>query len=121
MLRELAAAVVVLLMLPAPLTAACASARIDTAHRQQHRQSADNCILDAVIIYTDPYIGGRLTNREVVANIAQMCAGPFALYSEDLALDDEDAQRLLRQVIEAGLRGQFRLTGDQDTTRPADR
>lgn len=94
---------------------------IDARHAEQHRRAADTCILDGVIIYTDPYIGGRLTQREVVANIARMCEQSFARYGEDLALDEATARRLLRQTIESGLRGQFRLAGDEDAAHPAGR
>jgi hypothetical protein len=99
-----------MLCLAVPLLAPPAFGRagIDTRRALQHRLGADACIIDAVIIYTDPYIGGRLTHDQVVANIARMCERPFALYGEDLRLDPATARRRLRQTIEAGLRGQLR-------------
>jgi len=93
---------------------------IDSSRAAAHRRGADGCILDAAVIYTDPYIGGRLTHRQVVAAIARMCARSFALYSEDLALDAIDARRLLHQTIEAALRGQFRDSAGTPTP-PGDR
>jgi hypothetical protein len=101
--------------------AAFARSGIDTSRTVQHRLGADTCILDAVIIYTDPYIGGRLTHDQVVANIARMCARPFGMYSEDLELDSGAARLLLRQTVEAGLRGQFREERDATEPHPVDR
>lgn len=101
---------------PAP---ARASARIDVAHTQRDQQRADACILDGVVIYTDPYIGGRMRHREIVANIAQMCAHPFARYAEDRALDAAAVQPVLRRIIEAGLRGQFHEDGGSEAMRDA--
>jgi hypothetical protein len=88
-----------------------ASGRIDTAHSERDRQHADACILGAVVIYTDPYIGGRMSHPQIVADIARMCAGAFTIYADDRRLDAPAARRLLRQVIEAGLRGQFHEDG----------
>jgi hypothetical protein len=115
-LGALAAAV---LLLTAPLTASRASGRIDAAHAPRDRHRADSCILGAVVIYTDPYIGGRLSHQEIVADIVQMCARAFAVYAEDRVLDAPAAQRLLRQIIEAGLRGQFHDDGGGAALRDA--
>jgi hypothetical protein len=114
----MAAAIVIVMVAILP---ARAIPGIDASHATQHRLGADSCILDAVIIYTDPYVGSRLSHREIVANIAHMCARPFALYSEDLALDGDAAEALLRRTIEAGLRGQFHAPSDLWPERPADR
>jgi hypothetical protein len=83
------------------------------------RQRADACILGAVIIYTDPYIGGRLGHAAIVDDIARMCARPFAIYGEDRALDAAAQRLLLRRVIEAGLRGQFHDDGGAQAARDA--
>jgi hypothetical protein len=122
-MRWIVCAMLATAALPPALACRATFARpgIDTSRVTQHRLGADSCILDAVIIYTDPYIGGRLTHQQVVANIAHMCARPFGLYSEDLKIDRFDAERLLRQTIEAGLRGQFRGERDPDAARPAGR
>lgn len=84
-----------------------ASPRTDTAHLAAHRQDADACVLRAVVIYTDPYIGGHLSYDEVVAAIAGMCAAPLRLYAEDLGLAAPAAERLAQHLIGAGLHGQL--------------
>jgi hypothetical protein len=111
-----ALAAALLLPLAAPPAPGWASGRIDVAHAARDRRRADACILGAVVIYTDPYIGSRLSHREVVGKIARMCARPFAIYAEDLALDAAAARRLLRRTVEAGLRGQFH---DESLGEPA--
>jgi hypothetical protein len=108
-----AAALVAVPLFGGSVAVSRASGRIDTAHTARDRRNADACILRAVIIYTDPYIGGRLSNAEVVAAVARMCAGPFRIYSEDLGLDPAEARRLLRRTIEAGLRGQLHEAADR--------
>jgi hypothetical protein len=114
-----AAALVAAPLFGGSLATGRANGRIDTAHTARDRRNADACILRAVIIYTDPYIGGRLSNQEVVAKIAHMCADPFRIYSEDLGIDPEQARRLLRRTIEAGLRGQLRRAADRLPPRNA--
>ena len=105
-----AAGIVLALLPPCGPSAGRASPRIDTAHTARDRRNADACIISGVVIYTDPYIGGRLSNAEIVGRIARMCAQAFRIYAEDRGLDAADADRVLRQTIEAGLRGQFRET-----------
>jgi hypothetical protein len=107
--------IVLPLLIGSPSQAPRASPRIDTTHTVRDRLTVDSCILGAIIIYTDPYIGARFTNDQIVANIAQLCAQPFGILSEDLRLDSAAAQRTLRQTIEAGLRGQLR----EEAGRPA--
>jgi hypothetical protein len=102
-----------------PLVPVQASGQIDVAHTQRDRQRVDSCVLGGVVIYTDPYIGSRLTYREILANIARMCARPFARYAEDQALDAAAAQPVLRRIIEAGLRGQFHDDGGSEAMRDA--
>ena len=116
--RLLAPAVLLLaaVMLAAP---ARANGRIDVAHTERDRQRADACILGGVVIYTDPYIASRLHYGDIVANIARMCATPFARYADDRGFDAAMAQSLLRRVIEAGLRGQFREDGSSEAGRDA--
>jgi len=96
-----------------------ASGRIDTAHLRRDRLRADACILGAVVIYTDPYIGAHMRHAAIAADIARMCSGPFAIYADDRVLDAAAAARLLRQTIEAGLRGQFHDGGGSEAVHDA--
>jgi hypothetical protein len=108
MTRSKACALVAMAVAVAPLFAspAIASAQIDRRHAAADRQNADTCILGAINIYTDPY-ARRRTNHQIVADIAHICATQFYVYADDVGLDSADARKLLRQTIEAGLRGQF--------------
>ncbi len=114
-----AAAMVIASLLPGAIAAGRASSRIDTTHATRDRLALDACIVRGVIIYTDPYIGGRLTNTQIVADIAGMCSRPSRIYTEDLGLDSAEAQRLLEQTIEAALRGQFDRETGQSMLRSA--
>ena len=105
--RKLVATVAAALALWGGTYTGLASTRIDRSHIAEHRRDADACIVRAVVIYTDPYIGGRLSNAEIVAAIARMCAAPLRIYTEDLGLAGPAADRLTRDVIGAALRGQF--------------
>jgi hypothetical protein len=99
--------IVVTWLLAGAVPAALASAHIDQAHLNEHRLDADACVVRAVVIYTDPYIGSRLTGAEIVAAIARMCEAPFRIYAEDLGVTGREARRIARRAIEAGLRGQL--------------
>jgi hypothetical protein len=101
------------------LPAAFASGRIDTAHAARDRKRADACVLGGVVIYTDPYIGRRMSHAAIVADIARMCAGPFARYADDRMFGAAETRWRLRHVIEAGLRGQFRESGGTEARRDA--
>lgn len=115
-----AAALVAAALLGGSFAVSRAMGRIDTTHTARDRYKADACILGAIVIYTDPYIGARLSSEEVIADIARMCAVPFRIYSEDLGLDPADARRLLRRTIEAGLRGQLRQATGRRRATPAE-
>lgn len=110
-------AVIAAMLLSACARPARAIGQIDAAHLSRDRQRADACILRGVIIYTDPYISRGLAHRQIVAAIADMCGRQFAIYAEDGGLDAPSAQRLLRQTIEAGLRGQFNEDGGAEPRR----
>jgi hypothetical protein len=114
-----AAALVAAWVLTGAMHAGLASARIDQTHLTAHRLAADACVVRAVVIYTDPYIGGPLTSAEVIAAIARMCAAPLLVYSEDLGLAAADADRLERRMIEAGLRSQLPAETDWQRLRNA--
>jgi hypothetical protein len=104
--RRLAAAVAAALALGGAQSGV-ASVRVDTSHAAAHRRDADACVVRAVVIYTDPYIGGRLSHAEIVAAIARMCAAPLRIHAEDLGLAAPAAERLAQNLIAAGLRGQL--------------
>ena len=80
--------------------------KVDTSHATRDRLRADTCILGQINIYTDPYIRSA-SNQQIVNNISRMCGNLFYLYTDDVGLDEFQAQIRLRRVIEAGLRGQF--------------
>jgi hypothetical protein len=96
-----------------------ASGRIDVSHAPRDRQSVDACIIRGVVINTDPYIGANLRHDDVITNIAEMCARPFARYAEDWVLDAAAPQPVMRWIIEAGLRGQFRDDDNGEALRDA--